>query len=293
MEQFLEDLKEQIIGYYDQIVDLLPKIALAILVLVITVYLAQKISQFGKRQLNSRMDDPLLAQFFARVIRWTGLIAGFLIILKIVGLGGAAASLMAGAGITAFIIGFAFKDIGENFLAGILMAFKRPFRIGDVIETGGIVGKITGLNLRDTHLKTFDGKDVYVPNGLIMKNPLFNYTIDGFMRLDFELGLDYESDLDKATRIIYETLQKIEDILWDDKAPTVVISSLGASTINLTIYFWIDTYDHSVSRLTVKTNAIREVVQALLKGGIQMPSDIMELKTYNDRPIPMINQLPN
>lgn len=292
MEQLIEDLKTQLQGYYDQLVTLLPKVVMAILVLLFALYLARKISRFGKTQLNQRMEDPLLAQFFARVIRWLVLVIGFLIILRIVGLGAAAASLLAGAGITAFIIGFAFKDIGENFLAGILMAFKRPFRIGDTIETNGITGVIKGLTLRDTHLKTFDGKDVYVPNGQIMKNPIFNYTIDGFMRLEFVIGLDYGTDLDKATRIIYETLENIHGILWDEgRAPNVVISDLGSSTINITVYFWIDTFDKTVSGLAVKTNAIREVLQALTKGGIQMPSDIMELKTYNDRPIPMVNRV--
>lgn len=292
MEQLIEDLKTQLQGYYDQLVTLLPKVVMAILVLLFALYLARKISRFGKTQLNQRMEDPLLAQFFARVIRWLVLVIGFLIILRIVGLGAAAASLLAGAGITAFIIGFAFKDIGENFLAGILMAFKRPFLIGDTIETNGITGVIKGLTLRDTHLKTFDGKDVYVPNGQIMKNPIFNYTIDGFMRLEFVIGLDYGTDLDKATRIIYETLENIHGILWDEgRAPNVVISDLGSSTINITVYFWIDTFDKTVSGLAVKTNAIREVLQALTKGGIQMPSDIMELKTYNDRPIPMVNRV--
>lgn len=291
MEQLLQDLKEHILGYYSQIVDLLPKIILSVLVLLVSLYLARKISRFGKQQLNVRMEDPLLAQFFARVIRWMVMIIGLLFILRIVGLGGAAASLLAGAGITAFIIGFAFKDIGENFLAGILMAFKRPFRIGDVVETNGITGVIKGLSLRDTHIKTFDGKDVYVPNGQIMKNPIFNHTIDGFMRLEFVIGLDYGTDLDKATRIIYETLEHIHGILWEDgREPNVVISSLGSSTINITVYFWIDTFDKTVSGLAVKTNAIRETIQALTGAGVQMPSDIMEIKTYNDRPIPMVSR---
>lgn len=292
MKQLIEDLKLQVAGYYDQIVNLLPKVIIAILVLILSFYLARKISRFAKVQLNARMEDPLLAQFFARMTRWVILVIGFLIILRIVGLGAAAASVLAGAGITAFIIGFAFKDIGENFLAGILMAFKRPFRIGDIVETAGITGVIRGLSLRDTHMKTFDGKDVYVPNGQIMKNPIFNHTIDGFMRLEFVIGLDYGTDLDKATRVIYETLEKVHGILWDEgRDPKVVISSLGSSTINITVYFWLDTFDKTVSSLAVKTNAIREVLQALTKAGIQMPSDIMELKTYNDRPIPMVNRI--
>lgn len=291
MGQLFDDVKLQVLGYYDQLVALLPKALLSLIVLFLTFFLAGQFSRFVQKQLDQRIEDPLLAQFFARTVRWLIIISGLLVILRIIGLGEAAASLLAGAGITAFIIGFAFKDIGENFLAGILMAFKRPFRIGDTVETGSIVGKIKGLSLRDTHIKTFDGKDVYVPNGQIMKNPIINYTIDGFIRMDFDIGLDYESDLDKATRIIYQTLEKVSGILWEERPPNVVITSLGASAINLTIYFWIDTFDRTVSGLAVKSNAIREVVQALSKGGIYLPSDIMELKIYNDKPIPTVSRV--
>ncbi|HAZ24509.1 MAG TPA: mechanosensitive ion channel protein MscS, partial [Algoriphagus sp.] len=98
--------------------------------------------------------------------------------------------LLAGAGITAFVIGFALKDIGENFLAGILLAFKRPFKVGDTVDINGIRGVVLNLNLRDTQIKTPDGKDVFIPNATIIKNPLVNFTIDGFLRYDFIVGLD-------------------------------------------------------------------------------------------------------
>jgi small-conductance mechanosensitive channel len=285
MQQFFDDLQLQLQGYYHQLVALLPKLVVAVIILLLIIFISRRFSAFSRSRLNDRMEDPLLAQFLAQVARWLVILGGALIILRILALQDAAASLLAGAGITAFIIGFAFKDIGENFLAGILMAFKRPFRIGDTVETGSITGTIRGLTLRDTHIKTFDGKDVYVPNGQILKNPIINYTIDGFIRLDFDVGLDYDSDLDKATKIIYNALQNVHGVLWEEKAPNVTISSLGTSTINMTIYFWIDTFDKTVSGLAVKTNAIREVVQALSKSDIYLPSDILELKIYNDKPI--------
>lgn len=283
MDQFFSDVWAQSQEYYELLVALLPKLFLSVVVLIVALTVAGWLRKFSHRQLKMRMDDPLLAQFFARIIRWTIIIIGFLIILNIVGLSEAAGSLLAGAGITAFIIGFAFKDIGENFLAGILMAFKRPFRIGDTVETGGITGKIIGLNLRDTQIKTFDGKDVYVPNGQIMKNPIINYTIDGFLRLDFSIGLDYGSDIEQATEIIFNTLRRIKGILWEEKSPQIIISDLGASTINLTIYLWIDTFDLKTSGLKVKTDAMREVVRALSDAEVYLPADIIELKIHNDK----------
>jgi len=282
MNNLWTDLLDQIQTYYAVLVALLPKLALAVLVILLTLSLAGWAKRFTQRRLSQRMDDPLLANFLARLIKIGLSLIGFLIVLSLVGLGEAAASVLAGAGISAFIIGFAFKDIGENFLAGILMAFKRPFRIGDVIQSGDIEGKIIGLSLRDTQVKTFDGKDVYLPNGMLLKNPLINSTIDGFLRNEFDLGIDYDSDLNKAIEIIYDSLREVDGLLWDEnKSPNVAVKDLGASTLNLTVYFWINTFDSKVSGLKVKTEAIRNVLAQLKAAGFYLPADIVELKNYN------------
>lgn len=282
METFWNDIVIQLKTYYSQLVALTPKFLLAIVVMVIAFTIARWSKNFARKRLSRNTDDPLLANFLAKLVRLTLILIGLLIVLRLIGLGDAAASLLAGAGISAFILGFAFKDIGENFLAGILMAFKRPFRVGDVIETGGIQGKIIGLSLRDTQIKTFDGKDVYVPNGMLLKNPLINYTIDGFLRQEFGIGVDYESDLNEVIKIIYNAMKKVDGILWDEgKAPNVVIKELGTSTVNFTIYHWIDTFDKKVSGLAVKTNAMKTVLADLTAAGFYMPADIIELKNYN------------
>lgn len=282
MNNLWTDLIDQIQTYYAVLVALLPKLALAVLVILFTLSLAGWAKRFTRRRLSQRMDDPLLANFLARLIKISLSLIGFLIVLSLVGLGAAAASVLAGAGISAFIIGFAFKDIGENFLAGILMAFKRPFRIGDVIQSGDIQGKIIGLSLRDTQVKTFDGKDVYLPNGMLLKNPLINSTIDGFLRNEFDLGIDYDSDLNKAIEVIYDSLREVDGLLWDEnKSPNVAVKNLGASTVNITVYFWINTFDSNVSGLKVKTEAIRNVLTQLKAAGFYLPADIVELKNYN------------
>ena len=207
---------------------------------------------------------------------------GFLIFLKSVGLGAAATSIMATAGVSAFIIGFAFKDIGENFLAGIVMAFNRPFKVGDVIETNGIVGKIINLTLRDTEVKTFDGKDVHIPNAQILKQPLFNYTIDGFLRFDFQLGIDYYEDIQKATEIILREVGQITGILGGDKGPNVDISEFSSSKIMLKVYFWINTFDKSVSTFDIKRRAINNCIMALREEGINLPRNVVQLVTNGD-----------
>lgn len=153
--------------------------------------------------------------------------------LKVAGLGDAASSLLAVAGVSAFIIGFAFKDIGENFLAEVVRAFNRPFTIGDVIETNVIIGTIKSMTLRVTLVKTFDGKGAYIPNALILKNPLKNYTLDGFLRYDCQLDLNYDADFSGATELIFSTLRKIPGILQEIKQPDVTISSMDGNCMTL------------------------------------------------------------
>jgi small conductance mechanosensitive channel len=233
MKQFISDLKSEVINYYDNLVAITPKLIAAVLVLLFAWFLARQIRRISGRRLKRQMEDPLLADFLSTLIRFTVFITGLLIALKIVGFGGITTSILAGAGISAFIIGFALRDIGENFLAGILMAFKRPFRVGDFVETGAIKGKIIGLNLRDTQLKTSDGKDVYVPNAIIIKNPLINYTIDGFLRFDFVVGLPADSDYKFTMQSIEEAVLKVDGIIKIRRKPTVNITGLSADKVDL------------------------------------------------------------
>ena len=118
--------------------------------------------------------------------------------------------MLGAATISTFVIGFAFKDIAENFLAGVMLAFNRPFRLKDTIKTGNVEGNILEMHLsRYTH-KNFRRKDVYIPNAQIIKTPLYNYTIDGFLRQEFIIGIDYKSDIDLARNTIIDVLLKFK-----------------------------------------------------------------------------------
>jgi small conductance mechanosensitive channel len=282
MNKFIEDLYSQILSYYGNLVDLLPKLFLGILVFIIFWFIARRAKRLAMKKLPHTIDDQLLANFLSQVVKITFMLIGILSFLQIIGLGKAASSLLAGAGIGAFIIGFAFKDIGENFLAGILMAFKRPFRIGDVVETGSITGVIKGLSLRETHIKTFDGKDVFYPNGMILKNPIINFTIDGFLRFDFITPLEYGANVTQAMQIIKEELPNVNGILVDDKAPSFNITSTEDNAIALTTYYWINISDKSISGLAVKNEAIERVFAKLQQAGFNIPTLVVELKKNGD-----------
>lgn len=279
------DLWLNLQGYYDDFIILLPKLILAIISFYTLLFIANKTRNFANRKLTKKMDDPLLAAFLSRIIKIAIVIFALMVVMNIIGLAGVAGGLLTGASISAVVIGFAFKDIGENFLSGIILAFNRPFRVGDTVELDGVAGKVVALNIRNTQIKSFDGKDIYIPNASVIKSPVVNYTLDGFMRHEFNLGLDYGSDIDQAIAILKETISTVGGVLKGDRGPSVQVGDLNSSSYNLTVRYWLNTFDPKFPAGNVRTQAIKASMSNLEKAGFYMPGDIVELKNYNDREI--------
>ena len=280
MNKLISDILENLTNYYNDLVVFLPFLIIGLLVLILFWWLGGRSKRFIQNRLGKVIDDPLLATFLSQLAKIVWTVIGFLIFLRIIGWGSVATSILATAGVTAFIIGFAFKDIGENFLAGIVMAFKRPFKMGDTIETNGIVGKIKLMSLRDTLVKTFDGKDVYIPNAMILKSPLKNYTIDGFLRFDLEFRLDYTTDFVHAAEIVSNQLKQVDGVLQELKPPDMAVENFENGTAILKAYFWINTFDPSTSVFKIKTEAFRNCISALKDAGIYLPHQVVEVKNY-------------
>lgn len=256
---------------------------IALATFLIFLFLARKSRTLLSKRLIKRMDDDLLANFLAGIFGSIVILVGLLVVFRIIGLTGVISGMLAGAGISAFIIGFALKDIGENFLAGIILAFKRPFRVGDIVDISGMRGQVLTLNLRDTQIKTRDGKDVFIPNGMILKNPLINFTIDGYLRYDFIVGLDYGSNYQQAVDLIRNTIIQVPGVLGEIKSPEVWVIELAESTLNIQVTFWVDTFEREISDAVVKSSAILTVLEALEKADFNMPGRIVELKNYRGK----------
>ncbi len=278
----MEKLNEKLTETYTYFQDNWSVLVVAFSVLIIGILLANFISKVLTKRIKTKVTNSLSELFIAQIIRIILKVITFLFFLSLLGFNDITTKILAGAGILTFVLGFAFKDIGENFLAGIILAFKSPFQENDLIESEGIVGYVKELRIRETLVKTTDGKDVFIPNSQILKNPLINYTLDGFLRYDFNLGLDYSSDVKKAILLILDTLKSIDGVVHENKVPTVVIDELAASTINLKIFFWIDTTESSsrTYHLNIKNEVMQHVLFRLTEEGFEMPSDIVEIKQY-------------
>lgn len=266
---------------WDALLSNLPQIIVGLVLLLLVIGVGSLLRSLIRNRLAGRINDQLLVNFIGRIVFLIFLILGLVIFLNQVGLGKAASGLLAGAGVSAIVLGFAFKDIGEHFLAGFFLAFSRPFSIGDVIEVIDKVGTVKALSFRNTHVRTFDGRDIYIPNGILIKNPLTNYTKDGLLRHDFVVGLDYNDNIADATEVVLKELERTKNIAKaKDLAPFVIIEKFDVSTVNLKVHFWTNTAEFSGSVLLLKSTVMRQVSKRLLDEGYNLPADIVELKSY-------------
>jgi len=268
-------------GYYDKMLSYLPRIALAIFIVVAGILIAQVITNFYRKRILQKASDPLMARFLAQAIKIVLISIAIMLALKAAGLDGIATGLLTAVGGGAIILGFAFQDIGKNFLAGIILAFNRPFDINDTIMVDSHFGKVRALNFRYTHIKTSDGRDIFIPNSDVLTKPVENYTADGFFRNDFVVGIGYEDDIGAVKDIIYKILDNHEGIVQDDEHKNFVIEDeLAPSTINLKVFFWVNTLDYRVASRVLRGIVIKKVIQALIEAKFILPGNITEIKLY-------------
>ncbi len=276
-----ETILNSLESYYESFLTMLPRIALGVFIIILGFLIAQLITGIYKKRIQKTAEDPLMARFLAQAIKTVLIIITILLALQAAGMSGIATGILTAAGGAAIVLGFAFQDIGKNFLAGIILAFNRPFNINDTIKIDEIFGKVRALNFRYSHIKTFDGRDIYIPNSDVLTKPVANYTADGFYRVDFVVGIGYEDDIEAAKSIIQEVLDNETEIIKDDLHENFVIEDeLAASTVNLKVFFWVDTVDYRRASRVLRGLVIRKVKQALSEAEFNLPANVTELKVY-------------
>ncbi|PPK85846.1 putative transporter (transmembrane protein) [Neolewinella xylanilytica] len=285
----VRDLGSIFVGAWNHFLESIPGIILALIILLIGLFLARIIARFFGSRILSKMDDPLMGRFLVTTLKTLIIIGAVLLGLRAAGLSGIATALFSALGASAVILGFAFRDIGENFISGIILAFNRPFNVNDTIRVVDHFGKVKSLQFRYTHIKTFDGKDVYIPNSDVLTQPVQNYTADGYIRYDFVIGIAYEDDIQGAKNVIQDVLDSHYRIARDGEHESFVAEDeLAASTINLKVYFWLDTKDFRAGALQVRGEVIRDIKNAIDANNYSLPADITEIKLYgSERDIPV------
>ena len=267
--------------YYDAFLKAIPRIGLAIFIVIAGILIAGWLTSLIQKKIRKRSHDQLMSNFLAKAIKLVLIVCIILLALHAAGLSSIAGALVATAGASAIVLGFAFKDIAENFLAGIILAFNRPFHINDTVQIENIFGKVKSMEFRYTKISTFDGRNVYIPNADVLTKPVFNYTEDGFFRADFIVGIAYENDIEKAKEIIISCFEEDEGIVKDDVHINFVAEDeLAASTVNLKVYFWVTTEDYRRGTLQTRGRMMQKVKTKLEANGFNLPAEIRELKFY-------------
>jgi small-conductance mechanosensitive channel len=176
--------------------------------------------------------------------------------------------LLAGLGITSVVVGFAFKDILQNFFAGILILLRKPFRVGDQIRSKEFEGTVEEINVRSTRLKTYDGERVVIPNGEVYTNAIVVRTAYDRRRVRFTVGVGYPDSVEEARATIMRAVTGAEGVM-DDPGPWVYVSELAPSSVNFTVYFWVES--HQANVLRVSDRVATAIKLALDGAGIDMP----------------------
>ncbi|MDX1503889.1 MAG: mechanosensitive ion channel [Thermoanaerobaculia bacterium] len=274
-EDAVNKLLEKIQGWGEELVVLAPNLVAAILALVVA-WLAARLARKALRRILGPVLPGQVARLLASVA-YIGVIAvGAFVALGIVGLEKTVTSLLAGAGIIGLALGFAFQDIAANFMSGILLAFRRPFTPGELIETNDYFGKVDRVTLRSTRMTTPTGQMVLIPNRLIFENPIVNFTRLGSRRVDLTCGVAYGDDLAKARKLAVAAVEKVAG-RDEDREVELYYNEFGDSSINFVVRFWIPFGDSQAAYLAAQSEAIQRIKTAFDEGGITIPFPIRTL----------------
>lgn len=280
-----EPAKREMRSLSRDVIQALPLFVIGLVVLVVTLLLARGIANLAMWLLAGRIDSAILRSVIQKTLMVLVIVIGVFIFLRLSGLTRVAMTLLGGTGVAGLIIGFAFRDIAENFLASLLISVQRPFRIGDLIEVSGFLGVVQRVTTRGTVLMDFDGNHIQISNAEIYKNTIKNYTANPNRRLTFAVGIGYDADIPLAQETVLRVLQDHSAVL-DDPKPNVLVENLGAATVNLRVYYWINGETHSI--LKVNSAMMRLALRALESAGVSLPDEAREIIFPDAVPVQML-----
>ena len=209
---------------------MLPNIAVACVVLVAAAIASRVAAKLVRSTASHAAGNEQVVSLLAVLTRFAVAALGVFVALGILQLDKTVTSLLAGIGVVGLALGFAFQDIAQNFMSGVIMALREPFRLGDLVETHGTMGHVERVTLRATVLRNFDGQLVMIPNKDVLQNAITNFTRTGARRVDVAVGVSYADDLEQAAEAARKAVEGLAD--RDDERPIdVFYTGFGASTL--------------------------------------------------------------
>lgn len=275
LDEFSSLINKKLQGWLETSIMHLPNFVVAIAIVVIFTILARVLSSILRKGLHRALDSQQIADLLVSIFRVLILAAGLFIALDFLGLSGTVTSLLAGAGIVGLAIGFAFQDMTENLIAGIAMGIRKPFQIGDVIQAEKVFGNIRTINLRNTLVETFFGQLEVVPNKILFRNVLTNYSTLGVRRIEVPVGISYGDDPQRAADLITDKINECDFVIKKEET-AVFAEKFADSSINLLVWFWID-YPGETGFMVARHKAIVLIKKTLEENDILIPFPIRTL----------------
>ncbi len=258
---------ERLDSWVDGAVRLLPNIVVAIVVFVIFIGLAALAKRLVIGQ-GARRSRHNLGEVLGGFVKWVVMVLGFLLAATIVVPTLNPGDLIAGLGVSSIAIGFAFKDILQNWLAGLLILLRQPFNINDQIEIDGYEGTVERIETRATIIRTYDGQNVVMPNSNVYTNAVLVKTAHNKRRSQYDVGIGYGDDIDAACQAIRTALADIDEVQAEPAAEAFAWD-LAASWTTIRVRWWTDSRRADVVR--VQSQVIRAIKKALDDAHIDMP----------------------
>jgi small conductance mechanosensitive channel len=232
-------------GYMDKAVELVivyaPKFVLAIIVLILGLWVIRIFLKGMEKAMVKANTDESLRKFFHSLVSALLKIVLLVSVASMVGI--ATTSFVAILGAAGLAVGLALQGSLANFAGGVLILFFKPFKVGDVIDAQGHLGKVHSIQIFNTVLKTFDNKTVIIPNGAISGGSLTNFSTEPTRRVDMTFGIGYGDDILKAKKILHRLVEEDSRIL-KDPASTIAVSELGDSSVNFVVRVWCNAADY-------------------------------------------------
>ena len=267
-------LVDKIDSWVATFISMLPNLTVAALVMLAAVLVSRGVEKLFEKFNHKFISNKTLRNLVTKVLKIGVLITGMFIALSVLQLNKAVTSFLAGAGIIGLALGFAFQDTAANFMSGLLMAVRKPFKVNDIIESGGVMGHVKKIDFRTTTLTNFNGQNVIIPNRKVFEELITNYVQTGERRLELEVGVSYGDDLDKVEKVAKRAIEQVNGVIKD--RIQVLYSEFGSSSINMVIHIWME-YPDQPTFLKVRSESIKSLKKAFDKNDIVIPFPIRTL----------------
>ncbi|MFN3404478.1 MAG: mechanosensitive ion channel family protein [Cytophagaceae bacterium] len=270
---------DKMISWFHNIVLILPNFVLAVVVFLAFNLVSKLASKILIKILAKTNISSDVVRIIVRIVAIAIMFVGIFFCLGILQLDKTVTSLLAGAGIIGLALSFAFQDIATNLISGFIIAIKKPFKVGDLVETNGFIGVISEIDIRAIHVKNHLGQDIIIPSKDVLQRAIINYTTFGERRVEFKVGVSYNDNLEIALEVARKA---ISDLTIIDKTKDIEIfyEGFGDSSITMVVRFWISLVQNH-NFIQARNNAVIAIHKAFKENDITIPFPMRTLTLAN------------